>query len=475
MSAPSSVAPLAPAAPSVPTRVLVLFCFGDLGRAVLSGLITSYLMVVYIPQSTSSLPILLPAAAVTFAIVRGIGSVLDAVIDPVIAYLSDRSTHPAGRRSPFMRWSVAPWAASTVLLVLAPIGEASWVNTVWVAVFLLINLVASSVYNVPYFALQAELVTEQRRRVWFFTINTLFFVIGSAVVFLSPVIKGVFFGLGISELLAWQLTFGLFTVIGFVFVLVPAFAVRERKWVDFEPAYVPLVSSFIATLRYPNFVILLAAYLVMWIAFALFNASLLYYVTMLIGAPESFSTVVAVLTILVGVASYWPINLLARRIGKKPLMVGACVAYVVIYAAIYQYEAVLTVLPGTVFAVLIGVLIGFPISVTNILPPAAFADLTQYDTIRTGINRAGMFFASRNFITSLSQSIVLFVTPALISIGSVDGRATEFGVRLSAGVAAVTIAFACVLYFFYDDRHVTRVLAEHERNGSGEASGAGEA
>lgn len=458
------------AAIPAPTRVLVLFCFGDLGRAVLSGLITSYLMVVYIPQSTASLPVLLPAAALTFAVVRGIGSVLDAVIDPLIAHRSDRSNHPAGRRIPFMRWSVVPWAVSTALLVLAPIGESSWINTVWVAVFLLINLVASSVYNVPYFALQAEIVADPRRRVWFFTINTLFFVIGSAVVFMSPVVKDLIYASGIEELLSWQLTFGIFAALGFVFALVPALTVRERRWVAFEPAYIPLWSSFRATLRYPNFVVLLGADLVMWIAFALFNASLLYYVTMLIGAPESFSTVVAILTILVGVASYWPINILARRIGKKPLMVGACVAYVVIYTAIYQYEAVLAVIPGIAFAVLIGVLIGFPISVTNILPAAAFADLTQYDTIRTGINRAGMFYASRNFITSLSQSIVLFVTPWLIALGSVDGRATVYGVRLSAGVAAITIALACILYFFYDDRHVTRVITEHDAEQDREAA-----
>lgn len=138
--------------------------------------------------------------------------------------------------------------------------------------------------------------------------------------------------------------------------------------------------------------------------------------------------------------------------------------------AIYSYEGVLRVMPGTTFAILIGVLIGFPISVTNILPGAAFADLTQYDTIMTGVNRAGMFYASRNFITSLSQSVVMFATPALIAIGSTTGQATVFGVRLTAGVAAVTIAVALVLYVFYDDRHVTSTIDEFNRTRSGEGA-----
>ena len=444
---------------AAPNGVLLRFCMGDLARAILTGLITSYLMVVFVPQSTASLPILLPTAALTFAIVRGVGSVIDAVIDPLIAHLSDRSTSASGRRVPFLRWSVLPWALTTALVVVVPVSESSPWNTMWVAVVLTLNMVAQSCYSVPYFALQAEIVEDPARRVWFFTMNTLLFVIGSAVVFLAPVVKGGIVAAGVDELAAWQLTFVSFSTIGFAFALVPAFGIRERRWVDFKPSRVPLLASFRATLRYRAFVVLLGAYLVMWIAFSLFNAALLYYVTMLLGAPESFGTVVAILTIVVGVASYWPINALARRIGKKPLMVGACVVYVVIYTAIFFSDALLAFIPGTVFAVLIGVVIGFPISVTNILPAAAFADLTQLDTVRTGVNRAGMFYASRNFIQSLSQSAVLFVTPAIIALGSHDGSATVEGVRLTAGIAACVIAVSVVLYAAYDERGVNAEIA----------------
>lgn len=444
--------------PQAPNRVLVGFCVGDLARAFLSGLVTSYLMVVFIPQSTSSLPVLLPAAAVTFMVVRGITSVIDAFLNPLIAYWSDSSKNPSGRRTPYLRWFALPWALSTALLVIVPVPTQSWVNGIWVGALLLVNGVASVLYMVPYSALQAELVTDPRRRVWFFTINTLFYVVGSAVVFTTPVVKALLMSAGLSELTAWQVAFGIFSVVGGVCALIGAVSVDERRWVDFAPSYVPLWESFRATLRYRNFVVLLGAYLVMWVAFSLFNATLLYYVTMLIGAQESFSTVVSALAIVVGIASYWPINKLARKVGKKPLMVGACASYVVIYAAIFQYEWVLQVLSPTAFAILIGLLIGFPISVTNILPSAAFADLTQYDTIKTGLNRAGMFYASRNFITSLGQTVVLFVNPLLIAWGSDSGYATVFGVRLTAGVAAVAIAVSTLLYWRYDDREVMAVI-----------------
>ncbi len=460
-----SPGPATTATPSdtAPVSVLIRFCFGDLARAFLGGIVTSYLLVVFIPSSTSSLPVLIPAAAATLALVRGIGAVVDALVDPLIAARSDASDNRRGRRIPYLRWSAIPWAVSTAALVLVPVPQQSWVNAVWVGIILLVNVVSSSLYTVPFNALQAEIVTGQRRRVWFYTLNTLFYVIGSAVVFTAPVIKGMLAATTLTELASWQLTFVLFSVLGAISAIVAATSVNETRWVSFTPTHVPLWESFAATFRYPNYVVLLAGYLVMWVAFSLFNATLLYYITMLMGAPEAFAAVVSGVAIVIGIASYWPINRIVAHIGKKPLLIGACLSYVFIYAAIYEYQWVLTLLSAEVFALLIGVLIGFPISVTNILPSAAFADLTEYDTITTGINRAGMFYASRNFITSLAQTVVIAVTPTLIAWGSDDGKATVDGVRLTAGVAAVAIAAATALYWFYDDKGIVAALDEHRR------------
>ncbi|GAA4170856.1 MFS transporter [Gryllotalpicola koreensis] len=455
----------APLPERAPTRVLVRFGLGDFAQAVLTGLITSYVLVVFVPQAGSSLPILLPAAALTFALVRGIGSGLDAFLNPVVASWSDRVRARGGRRTTMLRWAALPWAITTALVVFTPLDHASGWNTVWVAVFLSLYYVSGTFFLVPYFALVAELVTEVRRRVWFYTINTLFFVIGSAIVFVTPTLQSVLVGAGFSELAAWRFAFALFGVIGFLAAVVPAFTIDERRFVAPAAAgaasHPPLLASFAATFRYRNFRVLVSATFVMQVAFSLFNATLLYYITMLVGQPQLFATIVPVIAIIIGVSAYPLVNWLARRVGKRPLMVAACIAYVVIYFAIYLYRFALSGVPGPLFAVLIGILIGVPISITNIIPPAAFADLTQFDTIKTGLNRAGMFFASRSFITSLSSTVVLIVVPWLISLGSTDGKATVTGVQTTALVSGVFIALALVLFAFYDDREIIQVIEEH--------------
>ncbi|GAA4163489.1 hypothetical protein GCM10022286_24030 [Gryllotalpicola daejeonensis] len=463
----------APRPDRAPTRVLVRFGFGDFAQAVLTGLITSYVMVVFIPQADSSLPVLLPAAALTFALVRGIGSGLDAFLNPLVASWSDRVRAGGGRRTTMLRWAALPWAATTALVVFTPLDHSSAWNTVWVAVFLSLYYITGTFFLVPYFALVAELVTEVRRRVWFYTINTLFFVIGNAIVFVTPTLQSALVGAGFSELAAWRLSFALFGVIGFLAAVIPAFTIDERRYVGdaVTAAHTPLLASFAAAFAYRSFRVLVSATFVMQVAFSLFNATLLYYITMLIGQPQAFSTIVLVLAIVVGVSAYPLVNWLARRVGKRPLMVAACVAYVVIYFAIYLYRYVLDgLVPGALFAVLIGVLIGVPISITNIIPPSAFADLAQYDSLRTGKNRTGMFVAARSFVGALSQTAVLLVVPGLISLGSTNGKATVDGVQLTALVSGIFIAAALALFAFYDDREIIAAIHAHNDEADAEAA-----
>ena len=119
--------------------------------------------------------------------------------------------------------------------------------------------------------------------------------------------------------------------------------------------------------------------------------------------------------------------------------------------------------------ILIGVLIGFPISITNIIPVAAFADLAQYDTVKTGKNRQAMFVASRNLLQQLSQAVVLFIVPIAIT-GSVSGGTANYkGVRSTALIAAGFIAAALICYAFYRDKMITGAIDAYNAEITGNA------
>jgi len=388
--------------------------------------------------------------------------VVDAVTDPWVATLTDNCKHKLGRRIPFMRMAAVPYGLCCLMIFFPPVNGTSIINAVWVGVLLILYYLFSTLYNIPYSALQAEIVAEPKRRVFLYTINSLLYVISNALVFCTSMTKGMLMGAGIPEIWALRIPFIVCCTAGIITALVPAFAIREQDYIAPKTYSQPLGEALQAIFSYKNFTIITIGYLVMWVAFTFFNTAQVYYITNLLALPDLWVTIVTVISIGVGVCTYPLVNLLARKIGKKPLLLGACTVYVLLYGAIYNYKFVISTIGGPAFAILIGFCIAMPIAITNIIPASMFADLAQYDTIMTGKNRAGMFLAARNFANKLCQSIVVIACALLLGKGADGtGAATSEGIQATALVACLFVGCALGIYLFYNDKEITAAIKAH--------------
>lgn len=442
---------------------IIALCMGDFSRGMINGIITTYLLTFFIPtNANTTLPRFFLSASLVMAVIRGIGTIVDAVTDPWVANLTDNCRHKLGRRIPFMRWSAVPYGLCCLMIFFPPVRGTSYVNAVWVGVLLILYYLFSTLYNIPYSALQAEIVAEPKRRVFLYTINSLMYVISNALVFCTSMTKGLLMGAGISEIWALRIPFIVCCTAGIITALVPAFAIREQDYIVQKPYSQPLGEALKAIFSYKNFTIITVGYLVMWVAFTFFNTAQVYYITNLLALSDLWVTVVTVISIGVGVCTYPLVNILARRVGKKPLLLGACITYVLLYGAIYNYSWVIRLIGSPAFAILIGLIIAMPIAITNIIPASMFADLAQYDTIKTGKNRAGMFLAARNFANKLCQSIVVIACALLLGKGADGtGAATAEGIQATALVACLFVACALGIYFFYNDREIAAAIRAH--------------
>lgn len=445
------------------TSKIVALCMGDFSRGMINGIITTYLLTFFIPtNANTTLPQFFLSASLVMAVIRGIGTVVDAVTDPWVANLTDNCKHRLGRRIPFMRLSAVPYGLCCLMIFFPPVSGTSFVNAVWVGVLLILYYLFSTLYNIPYSALQAEIVTEPKRRVFLYTINSLLYVISNALVFCTSMVKGILMGAGIPEIWALRIPFIVCCTAGMIAALVPAFAIREQDYIEQKPYSQPLAEAVKAIFSYKNFTIITVGYLVMWVAFTFFNTAQVYYITNLLALSDMWVTIVTVISIGVGVCTYPLVNILARKVGKKPLLLGACTTYVLLYGAIFNYNTVISLIGGPAFAILIGLVIAMPIAITNIIPASMFADLAQYDTIMTGKNRAGMFLAARNFANKLCQSIVVIACALLLGKGADGtGAATAEGVRSTALVACLFVACALGIYFLYNDKEIAAAIKAH--------------
>ena len=442
---------------------IIALCMGDFSRGLINGIVTTYLLTFFIPtNANTTLPQFFLNAALVMAIIRGIGTILDAITDPWVANLTDNCKHKLGRRIPFMRWSAVPYGMCCLLIFFPPVNGTSFVNAVWVGVLLAAYYLFSTLYNIPFSALQAEIVTDPKRRVFLYTMNSLLYVISNALVFCSSMFKGMLMGAGIPEIWALRIPFILCCVGGAVAALIPAFVIREQDYIAPKTYSQPLREALKAIFTYKNFTIITIGYLVMWVAFTFFNTAQVYYITNLLALPDVWVTIVTVISIGVGVCTYPLVNILARKIGKKPLLLGACITYVLLYFGIYNYRTVISLIGAQGFALVIGFCIAMPIAITNIIPASMFADLAQYDTIKTGQNRAGMFLAARNFANKLCQSIVVICCSLLLGRGADGtGAATSEGVQSTALVACIFVACALGIYFFYNDKEISDAIKAH--------------
>ena len=455
-------------------------CLGDFARAILSGLIVTYALKFFNVTPSSGLPLLIPAGML--GTLRGIGVFFDALTDPWVAELSDNCKSKHGRRIPFMRWASIPYALVCLLIFFPPDGEVTTTNIVWVAVMLLLYYLFSTFYNVPFNAFEQEIVTDTKKRVFFFTLDSLMFVTGSAVIYVLPVMISAFKAGGMEPIVAWRLAMAIFAAIGAVCCLMPTLVVKEKDYIEtYTTKKVSILESFKAAFSYKQFTIMTIGYLIMQAGFAFFNGALLFYIDTLLGLNDSFATIVLALSIVVGVCTYPLVNKLVRRYGKKPLLLGACIAYVVIYTGIYFYEPISNFFgtqpigPGfiaslagegaqvgsIIAAFLIGVGVAFPIACTNILPPAAFADMAQYDRIKTGVDHSGMFVASRQFCNKVAQAGVTVIVSYTMYLGATDNYPTQFGVRMTALIAAVLLAISVFVYSRYQDKDIVAYIDEY--------------
>ena len=101
-----------------------------------------------------------------------IASVVDAISDPLIGYISDRFRSVWGRRLPFMFASALPIAVSFYFLYQPVEGLSEAGYFVWLVTFLILLRLSQTFYLIPHDALGAELTEDYEERSLIFGYNS---------------------------------------------------------------------------------------------------------------------------------------------------------------------------------------------------------------------------------------------------------------------------------------------------------------
>lgn len=437
----------------LPLSKQIAYSMGQFGWSLLSGIIATYLIFYYIPTEKSGIQIFIPQIAFLgflsiIGMITMLGRFFDAITDPWIATLSDRSNAKKGRRISYMQKAAVPFALFTVLVFWSPVKGESAINAIFLTVTLLLHYFFLTMYVTPYFALLSELGHTAEERLNLSTYISVTWFLGFAVASQAPLLWNALNSMGFAKETSMQLAFSILAVIGLVFLLIPVFAIDERKYCEAVPSKLNMIESIKATFKNREFTKFVISDFVYWIAITIFQNALLYYVTILLDKPEEM---LGVLLVMLGVGSfifYVPVNLLAKKYGKKYLLIFAFIMFI----AVYVYGIFLGKMPfsTTIQAYLLVFLASIPMAVFGILPNAVIGDIAEYDAEKTGIRREGMFFGTRTFVSKLGQMVSMLILSALLLLER-NGGGNNMGIRLTAVFAAVFCVLGLLVILSYNE------------------------
>ena len=445
---------------ALPKSKVWLFAIGQLGWAMMSGLISNWLVYFYQPDQTAidaGQTLFVPQGRVILGVltiigcITALGRIFDAVTDPLIASLSDRCKSPKGRRIPFMKYASIPLALSTVLVFCAPIGQVSTVNVIWLFAFVMIYYLSITAYCTPYNALIAELGHDQQERLNISTAISLTFIVGTAFAYVAPMVWGALEG-SMGRVPAMRVTFAVMAVLSVIFMQVPVWTINEKEYVHTKPSEGTAVSSLIKTFKNGDFRLFVGSDIFYWVGLTMFQTGLPFFVTSLLRLDESMSTIYFVAMTALSLVFYLPVNVLTRRFGKKKLV---CLAFF-IFAAAFFYTSRMGTFPGispTVQGFILVVAAAFPMAIFGILPQAIVADVAESEAVLTGENREGMFYAARTFAFKLGQSLAMLIFTALATVGTGSD-----GYRLVATTSAGLALIGGILLLFFNEKKINRII-----------------
>ena len=453
-------------------KQMIIFAIGQLGWSMLSGIINAWLVTFYLPTQGDidggATQFIKPGLVILgfltiLGLITALSRVFDAITDPLIANLSDRSKNRKGRRIPFMQKAAIPLSAVTVLLFCAPVNAISGINVAWISVFILLFYLFMTMYCTPYNALISEFGKTQDDRMFISTAISLTFFAGTLIAYTPFIFAGM---LRESAGYSWsyRICFIVIAVIACIAMLIPTFFLNEKEFVDTKPSNANMFKSLASTFKNKDFRIFVGSDIMYWISLTLFQTGLPFFVKVSMELDESYTMIfMGGMTILSAV--FYPfVSGLVRKFGKKPLTIlvfcGLALAYII--TAMIRFVP----LPGIIYGVAICVIAAFPMALLGIIPQSIVADVSEADGIVTGENREGMFFAARTFAMKWGQSIAMLVFTSLAIIGTTqntssnDITASPLGLTIVAVVAVVFCLLGAIILAAYNEKGVMKTISD---------------
>ena len=367
----------------------------------------------------------LAAAGLALLIARS----FDVVTDPIVGALSDRCRPAWGRRKPWILAGAIVAGFSLIRLFQPPDAVSFGYVLLWSVLLYL----GWTLVSVPYSAWGAELSPDYQDRTRITSAREGATVLGIFAAGTVPIIAS---AVGQTERDALAAISWLAVIVG-----APAIAILLFRVSDPLPAVVerqrPIAvrKAVMEILANKPFVRLLAAWLINGLANGIPSTLFLLFLEHRLQADQSERGILILVYFLFAVATIPAWLWLSGWIGKHRTWCWAMIAT----SAAFVWAPFLA--PGNVLAFgVICAVTGMGLGADLALPPALQADVVDFDTLKTGRQRAGLFFALWGMATKLALALAVGISFPVLDYFGFDPA----GGSSAAGLLSLAVIYAAV-------------------------------
>ncbi len=394
---PSSSSSSSPESEKLSLSTKLAYGAGDLGPAITANVLAFFLL--YFFTSVAGLN------AGLAGLVLLIGKIWDAINDPIVGVLSDRTHTRWGRRRPWILFGAIPFGIFFFLQWIVPRFSADPSANQWglfwyyVAISVLFNMAYTAV-NLPYTALTPELTQDYNER----TSLTSFrfgFSIGGSI--LSLILAQVIFSLVDEPGSQYILLAAVCTVLSVLPLFWCVWGIRERYQVN-TAEHLSYLEQLRTVLHNRPFLFVIGIYLFSWLAVQVTAAIIPYFVVNWMGLNNQAFTQVALAVQATALVMLFVWSAVSERVGKKAVYFMGMVLWAIAQAGLFFLQ------PGQLgLMYVLAVMAGFGVSTAYLIPWSMMPDVIELDELRTGQRREGIFYGFMVLLQKIGLAAGLFL------------------------------------------------------------------
>lgn len=458
MSNPTShsQSPAAPEPLSFSTKIA--YGSGDLGPAITANLLAFFLL--YFFTSVAGMNAALAGSVLM------IGKIWDAINDPMVGVLSDRTRSARwGRRYPWMLWGAVPFGITFFLQWIVPRFSDDQATNQWglfayyVAIAVLFNTCYTMV-NLPYTALTPELTQDYNERT---SLNSFRFAFSIGGSILSLILAQIIFKVVSDPNQQYQWLAGICAILSTLPLYWCVFgtydramAMAERNAHLEEPVSLPFLTQIRVVFSNRPFLYVIGIYLCSWLAVQVTAAILPFFVVNWLGLSSGTFTMIALAVQGTALLMLFVWSAVSARVGKKAVYFMGMALWIIAQAGLFFLQP-----DQSKLVYLLAVMAGVGVSTAYLVPWSMIPDVIELDELNTGQRREGLFYGFMVLLQKIGLAIGLFLVGQALNwagfIESVPGQPTPtqpasalMTIRLAIGpIPTIALIAGLFLAYFY--------------------------